>query len=171
MRFIVMSLLALVAGCDLAPKAPARSAGVGSAAWPFAPERIEVHPLSRLVTIGGQPGRIEAHILMRDRYGDDTKGLGELLLELYSDEGPVTGVGEARQMMVWRFDLANLEANDEAYDNVTRTYRLNLADVPAATAAVGRATLRASLTTQGGKRLTAERRLSVVAGTGSGAGE
>lgn len=169
MRALLVVLIGLVGGCDIAPKAPARPSSGVQVSWPFAPERIEVHPLSRLVTVGGQSGRIEAHILMRDRFGDDTKGLGELLLELYGDEGPVTGVGEARQLMVWRFDLANLESNDEAYDNVTRTYRLNLADVPVG--AAGRSVLRATLTTQGGKRLTSERRLTAVEVNEAGPGE
>lgn len=162
MRALLCVVIVLLGGCGVAPKGPARPAGQSAASWPFAPERIEVHPLSRLVTTRGETGRIESHILMRDRFGDDTKGLGELLLELYSDEGPVTGVGEARQIMVWRFDLANLQANDDAYDNVTRTYRLDLADVPASAAGRDRATLRATLTTPGGNRLTAERRLSVI---------
>lgn len=161
--------LSVLLGCDVTPKGPPRPARTGDAgpgsvmaAWPFAPARIEVHPLTRLVPSATGPGQIEAHVELRDRFGDEVKGLGELLIELYEDAGPVSGVGERRQIATWRFNLTDLDANDRAYDNVTRTYRLDLTEVPTLTTGEGRLRLRATLTTPGGVRLSAERRLSVA---------
>jgi hypothetical protein len=163
MRLLAFIALLPLAACDIAPKGPARPASSHTptaAAWPFAPARIEVHPLTRLIPAHDAPGRVEAHIVMRDQFGDEVKGLGSLVIELYADQGP--GVASSRQLSVWTFDLADLAANDRAYDNITRTYRLDLADVPLGVSEQGLLRLRATLTTTSSRAFTDERRITIT---------
>ena len=149
--------------CEVKPKAGARPGAPAASlrAWPFVPERIDVHPLTRIVASAERGAQILAHIEMRDRFGDDVKAVGELLIELYDDIGPVEGVGERRQVDVWRFDLADLDANRRAYDPVTRTYRLELTEVRSESLKAARALVVATLITPSGSRLTAQRRVPI----------
>lgn len=157
---------AAMSSCVLRPKgdgAPQGGGGGGRAARdnPFAPARIEVHPLTRLVR-DPQTGmlRIEAHIALLDRWGDEVKGRGLLLLEVYRDTGSVAGVGAAQQLAHWNVDLSDLRANAESYDRVTRTYRVTLTGLGVeADRAGAHLELRAQLTTPDGRRLSASYRL------------
>jgi hypothetical protein len=134
-------------------------------ACPFAPVALMIHPLTRVVPGQQQAGaRLEVYIDLRDRFGDEVKGLGDLAVELLEDGGPIAGVGQQRQLALWRFDLNDLEANDRAYDPITRTYRIDLANAPEGAAgtrdgAGGRVLIRATLTAPTGKQLVGELRL------------
>lgn len=98
----------------------------------FAPERVRVHGLTRLVSATGtEPSRIDLHMELLDRYGHGVKALGEVRVELY--EGSISGDRTregAMQRRLWRLDLRDPAVNAEAFDRVTRTYWLILRDLP-----------------------------------------
>lgn len=159
---IALIALALmpVAGCGLTPKWLATPRASRAPAWPFAPARLHIHPLTRIVPDpAGGPASIEAHIELVDRAGDEVKGVGRLLLELYRESGPVRGVGEQAQLLRWTVDLSDPERNASAYDRVTRTYRVLLTQVPASALDPERLLLRALLITPDDRQLAAVYRL------------
>lgn len=146
-----------VAGCGLEPKggpSPSPIRGVS----PFEPVSIEVHPLTRVVEGAGGVS-IDAHVSLRDETGDDVKGAGRLVFELYRESGPVEGIGERMQIRRWEADLSDAEQNSRAYDRVTRTYRFELSGVPSLNAMGGALTLRIVFTRHDRRQMSAERRL------------
>lgn len=153
----------LLGGC-LEPKPlPDRSAQQRSADREglFAPVEVRVHPLTRFVREKDEDGghRIEAHIEMLDQAGDGVKGAGTLSIELYRGSGPVSGVGEKDQLDRWTINLADPKVNAEAYDRVTRTYRVILTGLPNDLKGPDGLTLRIRLTTPTGRQLSSEARL------------
>lgn len=121
--------------------------------WPFAPAKLVVHPLTHLVT-GGESPHIDAHIELLDAAGDEVKGVGALTLELTRGIG-----GAGGRARLWQIDLNDLGRNSEAYDRVTRTYRFELTGMPAEALDGRGATLRVTLTTPDGRKLSGDRRL------------
>lgn len=96
---------------------------------PFAPTSIRVHPLTHLdVDAAGLPLLI-MHVEMRDFWGETCKGVGAVVVELYR---PSTGprAGLEVQELVWEVDLTDLQRNARLYDPATRTYRLQLTNLP-----------------------------------------
>lgn len=172
-RARVPALVALAAACascgvhSKGQRGPGDSSRIATieVACPFSPVALMIHPLTRVVRTPQEPdARLEVYIELRDRFGDEVKGLGDLAVELLDDGGPIAGVGQQRQLALWRFDLNDLEANDRAYDPITRTYRIDLANAPEGAAetrngAGGRVLIRATLTTPAGKQLVGELRL------------
>lgn len=144
-------------GGDLAGPAPGEAP-----AWPFAPVELNIHPLTRFIT-DPQTGevRIEAHIELIDEHGDEVKGLGTLLLMLYRELGPVPGVESTGQLKRWTLDLSDIDENNQAYDRVTRTYRIGLTGLPPDAQSGQNLRLTAQLTTPDGMRLRSTRRLGL----------
>lgn len=166
-RLLVGLALAIALGalpaCNLQPKGGSarRSTRVPAPAWPFVPEQIRIHPLTRFVRDPvSSDVRIEVHLEFLDARGDEVKGTGHLLLELYLESGPVAGVGETRQLERWTLDLNDLDENANAYDRVTRTYRAALTGLPLEAQSGEHLLLRAVLTTPSGQRLAASHRLT-----------
>lgn len=127
----------------------------------FEPVSVEVHPLTRLVA--GEGGvSIDAHVSLRDEEGDEVKGVGRLVIELYRESGPIEGIGERVQVRRWDADLSNAERNSRAYDRVTRTYRFELSGVPGTDADGAILTLRAVFIRADGRQMSAERRLAAT---------
>lgn len=84
-------------------------------AWPFAPGRVRIHPLSR---VQREPeALLILHLEMLDPWGDTTKGVGLVRIAA----GPERG-----SAMQWEIDLRDAELNASLYDASTRTYRLQL---------------------------------------------
>lgn len=157
-------LVALAGGC--APQAsgpggsPAnRSGGSGAASgehavWPFWPEHMRVHPLTRLAS-DPQTGRpiIECRIEFQDADGQTSKAVGQLTLQVYPDGSTATGTAA---LETWNQDLRDLAVNRRQYDDVTRTYlfRLQLTQpLPAG------CELRAFFLSADGRRMNATMRL------------
>lgn len=139
------------------PPSPARGTeGGGASSYPFSPVAIVIHPLTRLVVDRDSRTRIDAHIEFRDAAGDEVKGAGRLVLELYRESGPVTGMGGREQLLRWETDLTDARANSNAYDRVTRTYRFELTGVPANAASGRSLVLRAVLMGSGSRPLEDE---------------
>ena len=100
------------------------------------PERMEIHPLTRIGTdLSGKPILI-CHIELRDHFAQSVKALGRLRVEMYgrgagSEAGGDKDGAEAQEL-VWDEDLTDPGTNAEYYDDlVTRTYALSLGSIPA----------------------------------------
>lgn len=170
MRLAAAMLLCLTlvaaSGC-LRPKPyPDRAARAGGpnavAPNPFAPVSIRIHPLTRMLPMADESANeasIEAHLELLDAVGDSVKGAGELALELYREGGPASGVGEAGQVQRWSLNLSDLRVNADAYDRVTRTYRVILTGAPSLVRQRQGFALRARLTTPDGRQLSDEAEL------------
>jgi hypothetical protein len=100
--------------------AGAQSAG-DTAAWPYWPQRMRVHPLSQLVT-DRDSGRllIEARLEFLDAEGHSAKAVGQVLIDLLSRDDPSAPIAS------WSRDLADRAANRDHFDDLTRTYLFRL---------------------------------------------
>lgn len=96
---------------------------------PFAPASVRAHPLTHLDRDDEGKPIIVLHAELRDRWGEPCKGAGTLVVELYRpSSGPASGL--ETQELVWEVDLSDLDLNVRLYDPATRTYRLQLSDLP-----------------------------------------
>lgn len=102
-------------------------AALTSNASPFAAVSLRVHPLTHIGTGKDGKPRLLAHIELRDRWGDATKGIGKLTIRLF---GPQGGTGTSKELTRWDVDLADLDLNATLFDPSTHTYRLQLAGIP-----------------------------------------
>lgn len=138
-RTAALVVIALLAGatCGCADGASRRaSAPDGSApdSGPFAPARVEIHALTRVVAArvpgaaGGSP-TIEAHIEFVDAWGFEVRALAALRFGIAGGSG-ATVAGEGATD-TWTVDLTDPEENARRFDRVTRTYVLPLRDAPA----------------------------------------
>lgn len=122
-------LAAGLAGCPGAQNVPGVLQPDQPIVNPFAPTSIRVHPLTHLdIGDDGQP-MIILHVELRDFWGEACKGVGSVVVELYR---PSTGprAGLEVQELVWEVNLTDLQRNARLYDPATRTYRLQLANLP-----------------------------------------
>lgn len=137
-RLILLSAciaLAALPGCQPASTGNAGSSRPGTVAevvqWPFAPESIRVHPLSRIkFGPGDSKPQVQGRVEFLDQDGFSTRGVGTLKIILAGSSGSGSHA-ESR----WECDLNNLETNSQYYDEVTRTYLYSLSlhetdDVP-----------------------------------------
>lgn len=122
---------------------------------PFVPAAMRIHPLTHVEVDASGQARIICHLELRDAWGDTTKGVGQLRLELYRLPADVAGGVEARELR-WDIDLSDPQRNATLYDAATRTYRVQLIGLPAgvgertegAGGGNGRMRLRAELVTR-----------------------
>jgi len=138
--------------------APAPSSGASaapSASWPFWPESMRLHPLTRLA-LDPETGEqvIECRIEFLDPDGQTSRAVGQLTLQLYPEAGTPTADNLALQ--TWNQDLRELALNRRQYDVVTRTYLFRLQITQPLP--VG-ADLRAFFLSLDGQRMLAEMRV------------
>lgn len=136
-RLVSVMVAAAVVGCTVVGGCetgrPARGPSA-SAEGPFAPASMRIFPLTHMdVSAAGEPV-IVLHIELLDRWGDSTKGVGLLTVQLVPGTG---GADPATAARTWDIDLADPEFNASVYDRATRTYRLQLGQVPAGLAGEG----------------------------------
>ena len=86
--------------------------------FPYEPERISIHPLTRYWVSAKGELEVEARIELLDRDGFPTRGIGRLELDLESPTG--------RRVETWVLKLDDLEKNRNHFDDVTRTYLVRL---------------------------------------------
>jgi len=93
--------------------------------YPFAPTSVRIHSLTQLDR--GQTGEpvLVCHIVLLDSRGESVRGVGNLKVSLFGPSRPVS-----TEDAVWNFDLNSLTTNNTLYDPATRTYRLQLVDLP-----------------------------------------
>lgn len=124
--------LACVSGCkngvQLSPVGKDRP-DLKQLAYAFAPERIEIDPLTHLDLDSDGDAQIICYIAVRDEWGDTTKAVGSLQVQLYRS-GVGLDTGSDVQELKWDVDLSDLTQNAALYDAVTMRYRLQLVDLP-----------------------------------------
>ncbi len=92
--------------------------------WPFWPERLRIHPLTRLaVDTGSGLSIIEVRLEFLDPEGHTTKGVGQVRIDL---AGGGSNDDSSPPIATWNWDLRDRSVNRTRYDDVTRTYLLRL---------------------------------------------
>lgn len=155
MAAAVAGAVCLAGACAVRPQGVYRGVRVDPAALinPFAPVEMQIHPLTRIDRDASGRLWIICHIELRDVWGDPSKGVGAMQIQLYRPIG-ARPLGQGIQELKWDVDLSDMERNARLYDPATRTYRLALKDQPewlaeAPEAGASRAVLRAVFTTAG----------------------
>ncbi|MGP1345251.1 MAG: hypothetical protein ACTS3F_01105 [Phycisphaerales bacterium] len=103
--------------------------GSGSGGGVFEAVALSVHPLTRLMVDADGTGRADVHFEVFDRFGHPVKSLGEAAVELVSIPAASVGGAGGRQIGLWGADLRTPTVNADAYDPVTRTYRLKISGI------------------------------------------
>lgn len=92
--------------------------------YPFVPNRVLVHPLTRAAESREGEWRLRVHFLFLDAWEDQVKGLGQVQVQLLAD-GEFDG--DRIEPVAWeQINLNDLTTNRSHYDNVTRTYVLEV---------------------------------------------
>lgn len=121
----------LLPACAVSPKPTGadRASASSLRALAFEPVAIRVHPLTRLTQDPGAATRsVDLYFELLDRFDHGVKGLGTLTVELRA--ASVGGQREPFQLRTWTVSLADPASSSNAFDRVTRTYHITLADVP-----------------------------------------
>lgn len=133
----VLLSVATVAGCGAQFKGAgaisadaSRDRQVGASACAFEPVLLTVHPLTRLTRSADGTGRADVHFELFDRYGHPVKALGDAAVEMVTRPTAAVGGTAGEQIGLWGADLTNPATNADAYDPVTRTYRLLMSEIP-----------------------------------------
>ena len=106
-------------------------------AYPFAPASVRIHPLTHLDQTDDGEVLLVCHIELLDPWGESVRGVGNMKVSLFGPARPVS-----TEDAVWLFDLNDLKTNNTLYDPATRTYRLQLIELPAWVIEMGAATGR-----------------------------
>lgn len=127
----LLVLIAAIPGCAIKPNAPLRGmANPTDLPAPFAAASLDLHPLTRIDRDAEGNPWIIAYVELKDAWGDATKGIGSLQVQLYRQVGGASsGLGE--QELTWNANLSDLDFNAKVYDAATRMYRLPLEKAPA----------------------------------------
>jgi hypothetical protein len=125
-----LAILIAAAGCALQPRPALRgTANPAEIPTPFAPASLDLHPLTRIDRDAEGHPWIIAYVELKDAWGDATKGVGNLQIQLYHQVGGASsGLGE--QELTWNAPLSDLDFNAKVYDAATRMYRLPLEKAP-----------------------------------------
>lgn len=128
-----------------------------TARWPFAPERVRIHPLTRLQRSDRASDRgpyVELWMEFLDAYGHSTKGLGEIRAELSEIRDP-TDMIRGPRIQMWSLSLNDLTTNYAHYDWTTRMYQFRL-ELPPGLRPDRHALLEVRVRTPGDQRLRAQ---------------
>ncbi len=92
--------------------------------WPFWPEALRIHPLTRLA-VDAKSGLsiIEVRLEFLDPEGHTTKGVGQVRIDLAAGG---SGADSSPPIATWNWDLRDRSVNRTRNDDVTRTYLLRL---------------------------------------------
>ncbi|MEE2906610.1 MAG: hypothetical protein VX527_02150 [Planctomycetota bacterium] len=110
--------MALMSGCVKRAASTTQLPSGERGTFPYEPEQISVHPLTRYWISSTGEREVEARIELLDRDGYPTRGIGRLELDLESKDG--------RRVETWVLSLSDLETNRSHFDEVTRTYLVRL---------------------------------------------
>jgi hypothetical protein len=164
MRRTLLLLPLLFLGCEQPPPKLA-----GSGMDMFAPVKIRLHKLSRIVfpttapaTAPSAPSApyanfpiLEVHLELSDQFGDAGKGIGDLTLQLF-DAAPPMAAGKGPLLGTWNLSLNSPEENRDHWDRTTRTYLFRLPLLQSLPRDHDHVTLAATVTLPNGSRLTDE---------------
>ena len=134
-RFIMLCLALLPLGCQSPTDVQSRST---IACSPFQVAKVYIQPaftkVQRPDPAAQNPGYIEACVELHDQFGDPLKAVGEFRFELFKyrptfadPRGPRFTVNGLQT-----FDLTGLDANQQHWNPITRSYKipLQLPDLP-----------------------------------------
>jgi hypothetical protein len=92
--------------------------------YPFVPDRVLVHPLTRATMTRDDQWRLRIHFFFLDAWDDQVKGLGRVQVQLFANGEQA---GERFEPVAWEeINLNDLATNRRHYDHVTRTYVLEV---------------------------------------------
>jgi hypothetical protein len=131
---VIAAVLMIATSCARRPADPIRvgPGGAEALANPFAPASIRIHPLTRAESGRDGKPRIICHIEMHDAWGDTTKAIGQVQVQLYRPSVlPIGSAGTGEMELKWDTNLSDLKNNVLLWDPPTRTYRLPLEGAPA----------------------------------------
>jgi len=132
MRTAFLTLLCLLLTACQPPPAPNLT---GTGMDMFAPVKVRLHPLSRIVlgpattAPATQPsGRptppyVEARLELSDQFTDTTKSPGTITIELFQ---PTLLGTKGTRIALWTISIDAPESNRDHWDRTTRTYLFNL---------------------------------------------
>jgi hypothetical protein len=133
--FTALCLCTCLTGCAPTPGTQGWGPNAGATErGPFGPASMRVFPLTRLDADAAGKPMIVCHIEFRDAWGDSVKAAGRLQINMSGSTG---GSGSRQELppLAWDIDLSDLKRNTSLYDRATRTYRIQLVDLPATLAA------------------------------------
>ena len=92
----------------------------------YAPEKVDIMPLTELVTAGGQGFRIHLYVSLLDAFGSQVKSPAVFRFELY-DHVVRSAEPKGKRAVIWAdFDLTSPAANNEYWRDFLRAYEFNL---------------------------------------------
>lgn len=92
----------------------------------YAPAKVDIMPLTELVTASGQGSRIHLYVSLLDAFGSQIKSPAVFRFELY---GHVVRSAEpkGKRAVIWAdFDLTSPAVNNEYWRDFLRAYEFNL---------------------------------------------
>jgi hypothetical protein len=101
----------------------------GSGMDMFAPVSMRIHPLTRLLPVGGarpaataasRAEQIEIHVEFKDQFGDVGKAVG--VLELEVEDTQLNFLGGDHRVAAWQEDIRTPRENAKYWDAITRSY-------------------------------------------------
>lgn len=96
--------------------------------YPFIPVSVRVFPLTHMAEDPQGMPAVVCHIEFRDAWGESVKAAGMLTISVTLTEGASS---QPNKSVEWEaVDLSDLARNAELYDKATRTYRVQLVDLP-----------------------------------------
>jgi hypothetical protein len=137
---LALAALALLPACGWNPYPGGSRPGSpddptpASAAQALSPRALAISPLSRIHRAESAPDQLVVHLTLQDGFGQPTKALGTVVIELDPPRGPGGLEGQtapAAPAPRWEVDLRDPQTNAAAFDGlVTRTYVLRLTGLP-----------------------------------------
>jgi hypothetical protein len=154
MRHPLTLMLPLTLALALAACQPAKNRNLsGSGMDMFAPVKMRLHPLTRFIPAAGEAdSTAEARLEFTDQFNDIGKAAGSVYFELFVYQTLVPN-HQGDRIGFWKFDINTPEANEKAWDAITRTYLFKL-PVNAAAKKQSRLILVATFTLPNSTRLT-----------------
>jgi hypothetical protein len=134
-RFFMLCLALLPLGCQPPTDVQSRS---DIACSPFQVAKVYIQPaftkVQRPDPAAHNPGYIEVCVELHDQFGDPLKAVGEFRFELFKYRPAFADPRGSRFTVngLQTFDLTGLEANQQHWNPITRSYKiaLQLPDVP-----------------------------------------
>jgi hypothetical protein len=145
-----MFCVSSLAACQ-APKPDLTGAGMNM----FAPVKIRLHPLSRIIPAEKEtPASVEARLEFTDQFGDISKSVGTARFELFAYD-PIAIAHEGKRLGQWDESLTTPDDNRNHWDAITRTYLFKISP-DGSIAGHDRVVLAATFTLPNGEKLSDE---------------
>ena len=92
----------------------------------YAPAKVDIMPLTELVTASGQDSRIHLYVSLLDAFGSQVKSPAVFRFELY-EHVVRSAEPKGKRAVIWAdFDLTSPAVNNEYWRDFLRAYEFNL---------------------------------------------